>query len=124
METNGKSIKNIMKGVGISLLTTIICLVIFSAILTYTNVSENVINPVIMILTGISILIGSSISSIKIKRNGILNGAIIGLVYMILIYLISSTLNWKFGLNMQAILLIIIGIFFGIIGGIIGVNRK
>ena len=52
--------KNIAKGVGISLLLTVILLIIFSLILTYTKISESTINPVIMIITALSILIGRS----------------------------------------------------------------
>lgn len=51
-----ENIKNIFKGVGISLALTMILLLIFSAILTYTNVSENTITPVIIVVTAISIL--------------------------------------------------------------------
>ena len=117
-------IKNIAKGIGISLITTLVLLLIFSIILTYTNIQENVINPVIMIITAISILIGSSIGNIKIRKNGLLNGGIIGIGYILIIYLISSILNWKFSLNLQSIIMIITAIIFGILGGIIGVNRK
>lgn len=118
------SIINILKGVGISLITTVILLIIFSIILTYTNIQESAINPVIMIITAISILIGSSIGNIKIRKNGLLNGGIIGIGYILIIYLISSILNWKFSLNLQSIIMIITAIIFGILGGIIGVNRK
>lgn len=115
---------NVLKGAGISLLTTVILLIIFSLLLTYTNIQENVINPVIIMITAVSILIGSSIGIGKMKRDGLINGAIVGVVYMIVIYLISSILNWKFKLNIQSIIMIGIGIAFGILGGIIGVNRK
>lgn len=117
-------ITNILKGVGISLITTVLLLIIFSIILTYTNIQESVINPVIMIITAISILIGSSLGSIKIKKNGLVNGGIIGAIYIILIYLISSLLNWRFTLDVQSIIMIIVAIIFGILGGIIGVNKK
>lgn len=117
-------IANILKGVGISLITTLILLIIFSIILTYTNIQESVINPVIMIITAISILVGSSLGSIKIKKNGLINGGIIGAIYIVSIYLISSLLNWRFTLNVQSIIMIVIAIAFGILGGIIGVNRK
>ncbi|MGN1297012.1 MAG: TIGR04086 family membrane protein [Clostridia bacterium] len=60
----------------------------------------------------------------NIKRNGILNGGIIGGAYILILYIISSLLNWKFGLNMQSIIMIMVGIIFGIFGGIIGVNKK
>ena len=119
-----KTIKNIMKGTGIALITTVLLLLIFSIILTYTNIEENVINPVIMIVTAISILLGSSLGNIKIKKNVLINGVIIGALYIITIYLISSILNWKFSLNIQSIFMIIISIVFGILGGILGVNRK
>ncbi len=119
-----RTIKNIIKGTGIALITTLVLLLIFSIILTYTNIDEKVINPVIMIVTAISILLGSSLGNIKIKKNGLINGGIIGAIYIITIYLISSILNWKFSLNLQSIFMIIIAIVFGILGGIIGVNRK
>ncbi len=124
MEKENKTILNIAKGVGISFIATIIFLIIFSAVLTYTNVQEETINPVIIVITAISILIGSSAGNIKIKKNGLINGGIIGGLYMLIIYLISSILNWKFGLNVQAIIFIAVGIIFGILGGVIGVNKK
>ena len=115
---------SISKGVGISLITTLILLIIFSLILTYTNTNENTINPVIMIITAISILIGSSIGNSKIHKNGLINGMLVGGLYIIVIYLVSSILNWRFSLNIQSLLMILIGVVFGALGGIIGVNRK
>ena len=122
--SENKTIINILKGVGISFIITLILLTIFSLILTYTKIQDNTIAPVIMIITAISILIGSSIGNTKIKKRGLINGALIGGLYIITIYLISSILNWRFTLNIQSILMIVIGIIFGILGGIIGVNKK
>ena len=119
-----KAISNIAKGVGISLGTSFLLLIIFAILLTFTEVSESMINPVIIVITAVSILIGSSIGNIKIQKNGLLNGAIIGAIYMITIYLISSILNWEFGLKIESIIMIAIGMIFGILGGIIGVNKK
>lgn len=119
-----KLLKNVGKGMLIALISTFIILLIFSALLTYTNINENTIAPVIMISTAISILIGSTIGNRKIRKNGLLNGAIIGGGYILTLYLISSILNWNFSLNLQSIIMVIIGIFFGIIGGIVGVNLK
>lgn len=99
-------------------------MVIFSAILTYTNIQENTIEPVTIVITGISILIGSTIGNHKMKKNGLFNGAIIGGIYMISIYLISSLLNSNFSLNGLSIIMIVVGMIFGILGGIIGVNQK
>ena len=124
MEKENKQIINIVKGVGISLISTLLLLIIFSIILTFTSIPENVINPVIIILTAISILFGSSITNMRIKKNGLLNGGIIGGIYMVIIYLISSILNWDFSINLEALIFIAVGIIFGLLGGIIGVNKK
>ncbi len=118
------NIKHIFKGVGIALLTTIILLLIYSLVLTYTNVSENTITPVIIVITATCILLGSSIGNMKIRKNGLLNGGAIGGIYILILYLISSIWNWKFALNIQSLIMILAGIVFGVIGGIIGVNRK
>lgn len=115
---------NILKGTGIALLFTLVALIIFSLVLTYTNIQENTINPVTIIITAISILIGSSIENTKIKKNGLINGGLIGASYILIIYLISSILNWKFTLNIQSIIMILVAVIFGILGGIIGVNKK
>ncbi len=122
--SDNKYTKNILKGVGISLITTLILLMIFSIFLTYTNISETTINAVIMVITAISILIGSSLGNIKIRKNGLINGAIIGASYIVTIYLISSILNWRFSLSIQSLIMIIVAIIFGVLGGIIGVNKR
>ena len=119
-----KMIKNIAKGVGISLISTCIMLLIFAILLTYTSIEENIMDSVIIIIPAISILIGSSIGNVNIKRNGLINGAIVGGSYILIIYLISSILNWRFSLNVKSIIMIVVGIAFGMLGGIIGVNLK
>ena len=81
------SIINILKGVMISIILTLVLLLIFSIILTYTNVKENTMSPVIIVITALSIIIGSSIANMKISKNGILNGAVIGIIYLAIIYL-------------------------------------
>lgn len=119
---NNKNFIQVLKGLGIAFILTFIFLLILSIVLTYSNVSEEVINPTIIIITAISILIGSAISNTKIKKNGLINGGIIGGVYIILLYLFSSIFSMQFSLTIQSVIMIITGIVFGILGGIIGVN--
>lgn len=115
---------NILKGIGISYIITFVLLFIFSVILTYTSIGENTIAPVIIILTIVSILIGSSIGSSKIKKNGIINGGIIGFVYIFMLYFLSSIIQVGFSFNIYAIAMIILSILAGMIGGIVGVNLR
>lgn len=117
-----KNAINILKGTIISMLLTLILLTIYSALLSFTNISENTITPVVLVMTGISILIGSSMSSIHIKKQGMLNGGLVGLIYMLFIYILSSIFLVGFELNLNCILMIVIGVITGMLGGIIGVN--
>lgn len=114
----------IAKGVIIAIISSMVLLLIFSAILTYTTLSESVSNPVIIVITAISILIASQISTRRIRKNGIVNGGIIGGIYIVTLYLISSIVTGNFSLGINAIVMIIASIIAGMFGGIIGVNAK
>ena len=115
-----KSSIKIIKGTAISIILSLILLTIYAALLSYTSISENTMVPVIITITGISILIGSSIGTKKLKKNGLINGAIIGILYILIIYIISSIFNSNFAINLMS--LIMIGI--GLIGGILGRNNR
>ena len=117
-----KVIKNVIKGTIISIVTTLLLFLVFAALLTYTNISETTIFPVIVVITGISILLGSSLGNIKIRKNGLLNGGLIGLIYILVLYFISSCFIGEFSLNSNSFILIIAAILAGMLGGIIGVN--
>ena len=114
----------IIKGIAISFILTLISVFIFSIVLTYTNTPESTIFPVIAFITAISILIGSSISTIKINKRGIINGGAIGLIYILILYLLSSIITTGFAVNLNTIILIATSILAGMVGGIVGVNIK
>ncbi len=119
-----KKVKPIMIGVSVAILSSFIFLLIYATILSFTDVPESTMATVIITITGISILVGSIISSRQISKNGIFNGGIVGLIYILTIYLISSLLNGNFAINLQSIIMIIVAVASGIIGGIIGVNKR
>lgn len=117
-------IRKIMKGSIVSIIITLIMLLIFSIILTYTKLSENTIPTVTIIITAISIIIGGSLATYNIKKNGILNGGLVGLIYILFIYLLSSIITKNFSMNSYSIIMIISSVLAGGLGGIIGVNTK
>lgn len=122
IEKNDNRMLRIAKGLTIAVIITLITILLFSIILTYSTISENIIPIAIIILTFISIFIGAIISTRNVNKNGMINGGIIGGTYMILLYFISSILNTGFSLNGYSIIMIISGIIAGLIGGIIGIN--
>ena len=123
-EKSNSNLIKIIKGSAIAIVLSLMFLTIYAAILSFTSVSETTMVPVVLVLTGISILIGSSMSSISIKKQGIINGGLVGLIYVLFLYIVSSIAGIGFGLNMNAIIMLIVGIITGMIGGVIGVNIK
>ncbi len=119
-----KNSLKIIKGSVIAIILSVILLTIYALLLSYTTISENTMVPVIITITGISILIGSSISSMHIKKQGMVNGALVGLIYMLTLYILSSIFLSSFEINLKSVIMIGVGILAGMIGGIIGVNMK
>lgn len=119
-----ENIIRITKGSIFAIVTSIILLLIYAMLLCYTSLSENTILPVILVITGISILIGSMISTRKIRKNGMLNGGLVGIIYIIILYLTSSLFFVGFSLTLNSFIMLIIGSITGVIGGIIGVNTN
>ena len=112
--SQSSNVLKVFKGIIISCIITFVLLFIYAIVLTYTSLGESTIGPVIVAITGVSILAGSSMPS----------GTFQVFVYILLIYLLSSILGSGFSLNMYSIIMIGIGIVAGIIGGIVGVNFK
>ena len=117
-----KNIVRIVKGSIFAILITVVFLLIYAILLTSTNIAETTMTAVVITISGVSILIGSSISSFKIKKQGIINGALVGLIYITAIYLLSSNIFVGFAIDISSIIMIAVSIFTGMIGGIIGVN--
>ena len=114
----------IIKGSIIAILISLILLFIYATILTYTQVSETTMIPVVLTIVAVSILTGSMISARKIRKNGMLNGALVGLIYVTMLYLASSLCLVGFSLTANSFIMLIVAIFMGTIGGIIGVNTN
>lgn len=114
----------ITKGYIISIILSIVGIYIFSIILVNTNIQENTIRPVIIIISSISILIGSSISCLKIKKKGIINGVSVAIIYYCSMFILSSVILCGFSFNINSVIMITVGVILGGVGGIIGVNLK
>ena len=123
-ENNSNSIFDILKGTAISIVATLILLIIFSAILTYTSVNESTMPAVIIIVSALSILLSSQLTTAKIKKNGIVNGILVGGLYFAFLYIISSIISKNFSMNNYSITMMATSIVLGGLGGIIGVNKK
>ena len=115
---------NIFKGVAVSYIFTFVSFLILAILLSTTNIPDSYITGVICIISILSILIGSASCTKKAKSQGLVWGSIVGLIYSIILYLISSLLFVGFSVPLSTFYLFTLSILFGAIGGIIGINLK
>lgn len=114
----------LIRGVSISILITLIMILGLSIILSMSDVKESVIMPTVIFSSAFSILIGGFLVTKKLDEKGIVYGGVVGVSYMIILYFISSIINFNFSLNFNSFIMVAVGIFGGAIGGILGVNLK
>lgn len=119
-----KKVMAVLKGCLFAMTFSVILLTIYALLLANTAISENTMMPVVLTITGISILMGGTISSRRMKKNGLIYGGIVGLVYILALYLASSISMVGFSLSANSFIMLVVGVITGIIGGIIGVNLQ
>ena len=112
------------KGIVLSVGLTLMMILILSIILSLTNVKESVIMPSVIFMSSFSIMIGGFFVARHMEKRGILYGSIVGVLYMVILYTISSFLNFNFSLNLNAIIMVFFGVLGGAIGGVLGINLK
>lgn len=119
-----KFLLSYIKGVVSSFIISIILFYILGIILTSSNIPEKIITPAILIITGLSILISTSIVMIKSNEKGLLKGGLIGLSYFSILYILSSISMQNFDINVYSMIMLVITFVCGSIGGIVGINIK
>lgn len=108
----------------VSILLTILLIFILSLVISSTTVPEKIIKPATIAITSLSLMFGAFRISKHKKEKGILNGCILGIIYMLSLYIMSAFLTLEFTLTTSSIIMIFLGILGGAIGGVIGVNFK
>ena len=114
--------KIFLKSIIISIFCSLFFIFILSILVSNTNIAEKIIQPSVIFISAISILIGGFFVSKKIRKKGIICGTLVGVMYMVIMYFISSFMNMNFSLDGNSFIMIGLGLLGGAIGGILGVN--
>lgn len=115
---------SVLKGILISYVITIPMFMLFALLLTNINFPERLTTPAVVITTVVSVLFAGSTATRDAKNKGWLNGGLVGLLYMLVLYLVSSLVLNNFIIDKYVLTMTFIGILTGAIGGIVGINLK
>lgn len=120
----GITLAGIGKAILMSYFVTIPVFVVFAIILTYTDFPEKLVVPVVVITSIISVLIAGAKATRGVMSKGWLNGSIVGFIYILILYILSSIIYNNYRIDKYVITMTAISVLTGAIGGILGINMK
>ncbi len=115
-------LKDTLRSVLVAIISALAFVLIFALILRWASLPDTVITPVNYVIKFLSLLLGIMIG-FKHRKNGILKGAIVGLTFMLLSWLIFTAMDGFKSVNFRPLDLVFLTLGGGIMG-VIKVNLK
>jgi len=111
-----------LKGVAIAYIVTLMLIFMLALGITYTSLPESFIPAGVVLITILSNLVSGTMVARRANSSGWLNGSIVGLIYMLILYLCGciSHIGREYSPNIFA--MFAIGFLAGAAGGIVGIN--
>ena len=113
---------NIFKGLGYAYIFTLLVILIYNALLTFTKLSSDNTGLVLSIITTFGSAFGGFYACKQIKEKGLIYGLIEELLYIVFLIVLIFLAKETFSFEMSMLYSTVLTTLAGGIGGIIGVN--
>jgi len=113
-----------LKGVLFAALFTLAVFMLSAVVLSYTSLPESAIPYITLATQAIGSVISGFIPARKTGTKGLITGGISALLYMLILWLVSSLAADGFYFGKHVITMFALSLVFGAFGGISGVNFK
>lgn len=117
-------LSNVLKGSLVSVSVSLVLILIFALLIKFLNIPDGAIQPVNQAIKIISILFGVIAALKNFPQKGLLTGALIGLIYIILAFMFFSLLSGQLIINASLFIDVAFALLIGAMCGIFFVNRK
>lgn len=112
-----------IKGLIIASLSSLLLIVLFAFCVKWFDIADSYLNLITLTVKAISVILGA-VFAVKGHKNGLVKGAIFGVIYVIVAFLIFSLLAGTFNIGLSFMLDLAFASLLGGIVGIVKVNRK
>ena len=120
----GRIAKAVLIGVLSSFVLAVLLTCLFSVMLhMMSGIPYDVIDYVMVAIEGFSVLIGAYIACVIVKSKGLIIGALCGAISLLIVFAVGMSMS-KNNIGLLTIIRSIVMLLCGVIGGIMGVNRK
>lgn len=114
----------IIKGVLYATSFSLVSILVFALIIKFVGITDNLIVPINQVIKVVSIFIGVNFALKNCYNKGFVKGALIGLFYTLVAYILFSAMSKNFIFNLSLLNDLVFGTIIGAICGVIVVNLK
>jgi len=122
--TSPLSLTSVLKSLVISFGFTFAVFAVFALLLTYTGLPDSIIGTVVFITMIFAVMLAGYTVARNATSRGWLNGAVGGLIYVFILYILGALFVTGFVFDKHVVALLIVGFLSGAFGGIVGINMK
>ncbi|MEG0133963.1 MAG: TIGR04086 family membrane protein [Clostridium sp.] len=101
---------------------TVIFVLVYSLVTAYFPASNTVTSVFLVIATLVSVVYGSIYATLKMGKKGWIVGLLVGLFYMIILYIVSLCFGKEISFGTKDIVRLILALAAGSLSGMLGVN--
>lgn len=115
-----------LKGLIIAFMITIPAFFVIAIFIMLSDVPENYLSIAVSATTFVSIFSAAFIAAKGTRNNGILSGVLIGIFYMVIVYILTGIIKKDFTIPVSVIRTVLVSLTLGAIGGFVGsyIRRK
>lgn len=108
----------------VSLILTFILFILCSIFTALNIIPDGGIRVTVLIITCIAAFIGGYLTSRNVYEYGLFNGLATGILYFLMLYILSVIMTFSFAFNGELFKSLIFILVASAIGGVVGINSK
>lgn len=122
MENSRSDFYYIGEGLLRGFILTLVLLLAFSLVVTFATISEGITSGFILVSTMISIIYSAIYATKKICKRGWINGIIVAVLYMLILYIVSMVAGRDAALSLKDLWRVLLAVATGALSGMLGIN--
>ena len=124
MKGNVINMANILKGVLLALVLSVILTALAAVFVCFMNVSDRTVSNLIFAVSAVSVLAAAFVLAKNSEQRGLLNGLLLGIGYFAVLAVLSLIINGGIGFGSQLFFRCFAILAAGMLGGVLGINTK
>ncbi len=124
VESKDNIVFDYVKGLIIAVVVSFALIVLTAIFIKFASVSDEWLIPITLVIKGVSVLIGSIFALKRQTAKGLFKGAIFGLIYVFIAFLVFGLLAGSLSFDLSLLLDFVFCTVLGGLVGIVKVNRN